>query len=349
MSGAQPKAADICGGVSVTAEVDERALDKRLKQGWVGEKLDNLDKVVARIKELKQKKQAGSIAYLGNVVDLWERLAEEPEHLVDLGSDQTSLHNPYLGGYFPAGLSFEEAKALLVEDNEQFKEKVHASLRRQVAAIDALVRRGMRFWDYGNSFLLQASRAGADVWAGEKFKFPSYFENVMDDIFGLGFGPFRWVCASGDPADLARSDRIAEEVLEESLRHLPEELRSNYEDNLRWIRTAEENQLVVGSQARILYADADARVGIALAFNAAVRNGEMGFVVLSRDHHDVGGTDSPFRETSAISDGSKFTADMAIQNHCGNAVRGASLVAIHNGGGTGWGEVRFQSRPSTAG
>jgi len=343
MSGAQPKAGDICGCISVTAEVHEAALDKRIKQGWAKEKITDLDQLVARIKELRKSKECVSIAYLGNVVDLWERLAQEEENVVDLGSDQTSLHNPFFGGYYPVGLSYEESNKMMREDAVKFRELVCESLRRQVAAINKLTQKGMHFWDYGNCFLLEASRAGADIWASgkhDKFKYPSYVEDIMGDIFSLGFGPFRWVCTSCDPEDLAETDRIAEQVLKDLHPQCPREVQFQLDDNIKWIQQAGENKLVVGSQARILYADTQGRAEIAARFNQKIREGKLkGTVVISRDHHDVSGTDSPFRETSNITDGSKFTADMAIQNVIGDSFRGATWVSLHNGGGVGWGEV----------
>ena len=343
MSGAQPKAGDICGCISVTAEIHESALDKRIKQGWAKEKITDLEQVVARIKELRKTKECVSIAYLGNVVDLWERLAKEEENLVDLGSDQTSLHNPFFGGYYPVGLTYEESNKMMREDPVKFRELVCASLRRQVDAINKLTQKGMHFWDYGNCFLLEASRAGADIWASgkhDKFKYPSYVEDIMGDIFSLGFGPFRWVCTSCDPEDLAETDRIAEQVLKDLHHECPREVQFQLNDNIRWIQQAGENKLVVGSQARILYADTQGRAEIATRFNQKIKEGKLkGTVVISRDHHDVSGTDSPFRETSNITDGSKFTADMAIQNVIGDSFRGATWVSLHNGGGVGWGEV----------
>ena len=343
MSGAQPKAGDICGCITLVAEINERALDKRIKQGWLKEKCVTLDETIKRLKEARQKQEKTSIGYLGNVVDLWERLAEEKENLVHLGSDQTSLHDPFGGGYYPAGLTYEESNELMRKDPIAFKAKVYESLRRQIAAINKLAQKGMIFWDYGNSFLLESSRANADVWLCKEkkvFRYLSYFEAVMDDLFALGFGPFRWVCTSGLESDLLKTDELAGDVLSNLLKDCPKELEQPYKDNLSWIRNAHENKLVIGSQARILYADADARILIGLAFNNAIKNGIIKEpVVLSRDHHDVSGTDSPFRETSNIKDGSRFTADMAVQNVIGDAMRGATWVALHNGGGVGWGEV----------
>ena len=342
MSGAQAKAATIAGAVGVIAEIDPKALRKRLAQGWLMEASDDLDVIVRRLTSARARGTALSLGYLGNVVDLWERLAAEGVH-VDLGSDQTSLHNPYLGGYYPAGLSLEAAKALMVDDPDAFREAVHASLRRQVAAIDALASRGMRFWDYGNAFLLEAARAGATslVRPDGGFVYPSYVEDIMGPMcFDLGFGPFRWVCTSADPQDLANTDRIAADVLEAMAASAPPENRQQLLDNLRWIRDAGDNALVVGSQARILYADRAGRIAIARALNRAIADGTLRApVVLGRDHHDVSGTDSPFRETANIYDGSRFTADMAVHNVIGDSFRGATWVSLHNGGGVGWGEV----------
>lgn len=342
MSGAQAKAATIAGAVGVIAEVDGEALRKRLAQGWLSEAYEGLDDVVARIASARAAGLGVSIGYLGNVVDLWERLAADGI-AVDLGSDQTSLHNPFGGGYYPVGLGFEEARRVMVEDPAAFEEHVRASLRRQVAAVRALAARGMRFWDYGNAFLLEASRAGAEglVRADGSFAFPSYVEDIMGPLcFDLGFGPFRWVCTSADARDLAETDAIAAGVLEAMAREAPPENRQQLEDNLRWIRGAGDNGLVVGSQARILYADRRGRVALAEAFHAAIRDGRLrGPVVLGRDHHDVSGTDSPYRETADIRDGSNLTADMAVHNVIGDAARGATWVSLHNGGGVGWGEV----------
>ncbi|CUG86509.1 urocanate hydratase, putative [Bodo saltans] len=349
MSGAQAKAGVICKAVIVVAEVDRAALYKRKEQGWLLEAFEDLDSTVARMKEAAANKEATSIGYLGNIVDLWERLAAEPgsEALVHLGSDQTSLHNPYYGGYYPVQLTFEESNRLMVEDNAAFKALVQESLRRHVTAINTLCAKGMRFWDYGNSFLLEASRAGAEVWDSNdtirsinKFRYPSYVQDIMGDVFSLGFGPFRWVCTSSDPADLALTDKIAEEVLLVERNAAAEASKGQIDDNLLWITQAAENQLVVGSQARILYADCSGRQAIAKHFNDAVASGALkGPVVVSRDHHDVSGTDAPYRETSDVYDGSALCADMAIHNVIGDAARGASWVAIHNGGGTGWGEA----------
>ncbi|KAL6054210.1 Urocanate hydratase [Balamuthia mandrillaris] len=345
MSGAQAKAAVICGAIGVVAEVDESAIDKRHSQGWVMEKISDLESCLARIKQAREEKKPLSIAFHGNVVDLWERLAAEEELLVDLGSDQTSLHNPYGGGYYPVGFSFEQAQQLMKEDPSAFKQAVQESLRRQVNAINHLTSKGLKFWDYGNSFLLEASRAGADVANNDEntstaFRYPSYVEDIMGDIFSLGFGPFRWVCASGDPTDLQTTDDIAAEVVATLSQNASERSKQQYEDNHHWIVRAAEHKLVVGSQARILYSDAEGRMAIAEAFNQAVKDGKLsGPVVISRDHHDVSGTDSPYRETANITDGSKYCADMAVQNFVGDAMRGATWVALHNGGGCGWGEV----------
>ena len=341
MSGAQPKAGNIAGVISVTAEINPLAAQKRYDQGWVDELHFDLDELIPALRNAIADKRIVSMAYVGNVVDLWERLVKEDIH-VDLGSDQTSLHNPWAGGYYPVGLTLEESKQMMAENPALFKEKVEASLRRQVAAINQLAEKGMYFFDYGNAFLLQASRAGADILKEDgKFRYPSYVQDIMGPLFfDYGFGPFRWVCTSGDPKDLATTDRLAAEVLEEMSHHVTDDIRGQLEDNLHWIREAGKNHLVVGSQARILYADAEGRTKIALAFNEAIRNGELSApVVLGRDHHDVSGTDSPFRETSNIYDGSQFCADMAIQNVIGDAFRGATWVSIHNGGGVGWGEV----------
>ncbi len=342
MSGAQPKAGNIAGVVSVTAEINPLAARKRYEQGWVDELHENLDELIPAIQKAVAEKRVVSMAYVGNVVDLWERLAEEDIH-VDLGSDQTSLHNPWAGGYYPVGLSLEESQRMMAEDPEQFKEKVRASLRRQVAAINKLTAHGMYFFDYGNAFLLESSRAGADIMAadGKRFRYPSYVQDIMGPMFfDYGFGPFRWVCSSGDPKDLETSDRLAAEVLDNMILEAPADIKGQLADNLHWIREAGPNKLVVGSQARILYADAEGRTKIALAFNDAIRRGEISRpIVLGRDHHDVSGTDSPFRETSNIYDGSQFCADMAVQNVIGDSFRGATWVSIHNGGGVGWGEV----------
>ena len=342
MSGAQPKAGNIAGVVSVTAEINPLAARKRYEQGWVDELHENLDELIPALKKAVADKRIVSMAYVGNVVDLWERLADENIE-VDLGSDQTSLHNPWAGGYYPVGYTLEESKVMRAEEPERFKEAVQASLRRQVAAINRLTARGMYFFDYGNAFLLESSRAGADIMAedGKHFRYPSYVQDIMGPLFfDYGFGPFRWVCSSGDPKDLETSDRLAAEVLEEMSHHVTDDIKGQLLDNLHWIREAGPNKLVVGSQARILYADAEGRTKIALAFNDAIRRGEISRpIVLGRDHHDVSGTDSPFRETSNIYDGSQFCADMAVQNVIGDSFRGATWVSIHNGGGVGWGEV----------
>ncbi|MBR0501232.1 MAG: urocanate hydratase [Bacteroidales bacterium] len=340
MSGAQPKAGNIAGVVSVTAEINPLAARKRYDQGWVDELHEDLDELIARIRKAVAAKEVVSLAYVGNVVDLWERLAAEDMH-VDLGSDQTSLHNPWAGGYYPVGYSFEESQRMMADEPERFKEAVQASLRRQVAAINKLSAKGMYFFDYGNAFLLQSSRAGADIMIGDKFRYPSYVQDIMGPFyFDYGFGPFRWVCMSQDPEDLAKSDALAVKVLRECAATAPDSIRGQMLDNIRWIEEAGRNHLVVGSQARILYADCEGRTKIALAFNEAIRKGEITApIVLGRDHHDVSGTDSPFRETSNIYDGSQFTADMAIQNVIGDGFRGATWVSIHNGGGVGWGEV----------
>ena len=341
MSGAQPKAGNIAGVVSVTAEINPLAANKRYEQGWVDELHDNLDELIPAIRKAVEEKRVVSMAYVGNIVDLWERLAEENIR-VDLGSDQTSLHNPWAGGYYPVGMSLEASNRMMAEAPEQFKEKVRASLRRQVDAINKLTAKGMYFFDYGNAFLLEASRAGADILREDgKFRYPSYVQDIMGPMFfDYGFGPFRWVCSSCDPKDLEVTDRLATEVLEEMRKTATKDIIGQLDDNIHWIKEAGKNHLVVGSQARILYADSEGRTKIALAFNEAVRKGEISQpVVLGRDHHDVSGTDSPFRETSNIYDGSQFCADMAIQNVIGDAFRGATWVSIHNGGGVGWGEV----------
>lgn len=341
MSGAQPKAGVIAGVVSVIAEINPLAARKRHEQGWVDELHENLDELIPRIRKAMEGKEVVSLAYVGNVVDLWERLAAEDIH-VDLGSDQTSLHNPWAGGYYPVGYSLEESKKMMAEEPERFKSCVQESLRRQVAAINKLSAKGMYFFDYGNAFLLESSRAGADIMAENgKFRYPSYVQDIMGPLyFDYGFGPFRWVCMSENPEDLAKSDAIAVKVLEEESKTAPEEIQGQLHDNIHWIEEAGRNKLVVGSQARILYADSEGRTKIALAFNEAIRKGEITApIVLGRDHHDVSGTDSPFRETSNIYDGSQFTADMAIQNVIGDSFRGATWVSIHNGGGVGWGEV----------
>lgn len=341
MSGAQPKAGNIAGVVSVTAEINPLAAEKRFDQGWVDELHYDLDELIPRIRKAVEGKGVVSLAYVGNVVDLWERLADE-DIKVDLGSDQTSLHNPWAGGYYPVGYSLEESQRMMAEEPDRFKEAVQASLRRHVAAINRLSDKGMYFFDYGNAFLLESSRAGADIMTEDgHFRYPSYVQDIMGPLyFDYGFGPFRWVCMSEDPEDLAKSDAIAVKVLTEIAKDAPEEIRGQMHDNIHWIEEAGRNHLVVGSQARILYADCEGRTKIALAFNEAIRNGDITApIVLGRDHHDVSGTDSPFRETSNIYDGSQFTADMAIQNVIGDAFRGATWVSIHNGGGVGWGEV----------
>ena len=341
MSGAQPKAGNIAGVVSVTAEINPLAARKRYDQGWVDELHENLDELIPRIRKAMENKETVSLAYVGNVVDLWERLASE-DIPVDLGSDQTSLHNPWAGGYYPVGLSFEKSVRMMAEEPEKFREAVKASLIRHVAAINELSAKGMYFFDYGNAFLLESSRAGADILKPDgSFRYPSYVQDIMGPLyFDYGFGPFRWVCMSEKPEDLAKSDEIAVNILKKELETAPEEIQGQLNDNIHWIEEAGKNHLVVGSQARILYADCEGRTKIALAFNEAIRKGEISApIVLGRDHHDVSGTDSPFRETSNIYDGSKFTADMAIQNVIGDAFRGATWVSIHNGGGVGWGEV----------
>lgn len=341
MSGAQPKAGNIAGVVSVTAEINPQAVSKRKEQGWVDEVYTSLDELLNRVKRAQDAKETVSLAYQGNVVDLWERLAADGVK-VDLGSDQTSLHNPWAGGYYPVGLGFEESKKMMSENPERFKECVQESLRRQVAAINKLAASGMYFFDYGNAFLLESSRAGADIITADgSFRYPSYVQDIMGPgFFDYGFGPFRWVCTSGSPDDLAKSDEIAARVLEEILAEAPEEIHGQLRDNIHWIKEAGRNNLVVGSQARILYADCEGRMRIAQAFNDAIAAGEISApIVLGRDHHDVSGTDSPYRETSNIYDGSQFTADMAVHNVIGDSFRGATWVSIHNGGGVGWGEV----------
>ncbi len=341
MSGAQAKATVIAGGICLVAEVNPHAAIKRHEQGWVDEIYESLDELLNRAHEAQTNREAVSLAYQGNVVDLWEALVDA-DLQIDLGSDQTSLHNPWAGGYYPAGMSFEEANSLMADDPASFKEAVQASLRRQVEAIKKLTDSGMYFWDYGNAFLLEAGRAGADVFKPDgTFIYPSYVQDIMGPLFfDYGFGPFRWVCCSNDPLDLESSDQLAAEVLSQMLEEAPEETKMQMADNLHWIKEAGPNKLVVGSQARILYADAAGRIRIAKAFNKAIREGEInGPIVLGRDHHDVSGTDSPYRETSNIYDGSQFTADMAIHNVIGDSFRGATWVSIHNGGGVGWGEV----------
>ena len=341
MSGAQPKAGNIAGVVSITAEINPAAAEKRYNQGWVDEIHEDLDELFVKVNEAIASKKARSFAYQGNVVDLWEYAAERGIH-VDLGSDQTSLHNPFAGGYYPVGYSLEESKKMMAEEPARFKDAVYASLRRHVAAINKLTAKGMYFFDYGNAFLLESSRAGADILNEDgKFRYPSYVQDIMGPMyFDYGFGPFRWVCTSGKPEDLAVTDEIACKVLEEIAQSSPKEIQQQMHDNIQWIRGAQENHLVVGSQARILYADCEGRTKIAAEFNKAIADGRLTApVVLGRDHHDVSGTDSPFRETSNIYDGSCFTADMAIQNVIGDGFRGATWVSIHNGGGVGWGEV----------
>jgi urocanate hydratase len=341
MSGAQPKAGNIAGVVSITAEINAKAAYKRHEQGWVDEITTSADEAIDMALEFQSAKRARSIAYLGNIVDLWERMVERNVH-VDLGSDQTSLHNPWAGGYYPQGMSYEEANTMMAEDPDTFKQRIQETLKRHVKAVNALVEKGMYFFDYGNAFLLESSRAGAEIMdeEGELFRYPSYVQDIMGPMcFDYGFGPFRWVCASGKSEDLDRTDIIAEQVLTQLMEKAPAEIRQQMDDNIRWIKGAKANKLVVGSQARILYADSEGRIEIARAFNKAIAAGEIGPVVLGRDHHDVSGTDSPYRETSNIYDGSSFTADMAIQNVIGDSFRGATWVSIHNGGGVGWGEV----------
>ena len=341
MSGAQPKAGNIAGCITVCAEVNAKITHIRHSQGWINEVVEDLDELVKRVALAKANNETVSIAYLGNVVDVWERFDEENLY-IDLGSDQTSLHNPWAGGYYPVGISFEEANDMMANNPDLFKEKVQETLRRHTAAINKHTAKGTYFFDYGNAFLLEASRAGADIMAENNidFRYPSYVQDIMGPMcFDYGFGPFRWVCTSGKPEDLAKTDAIACQVLEEMAKTAPIEIQQQMQDNIQWIKGAQENKLVVGSQARILYADAEGRVKIAEAFNQAIAKGEIGLVVLGRDHHDVSGTDSPYRETSNIYDGSRFTADMAIQNVIGDSFRGATWVSIHNGGGVGWGEV----------
>jgi len=341
MSGAQPKAGNIAGCVSVTAEVNPKAANVRHSQGWVDELIDDIGILCERVKKAKENKEVVSIAYVGNVVDVWERFDAEGI-FIDLGSDQTSLHNPWAGGYYPTGLTFEESNELMANNPELFKEKVQDTLRRHAASVNKHTAKGTYFFDYGNAFLLESSRAGAEIMADNNidFKYPSYVQDILGPMcFDFGFGPFRWVCASGKAEDLKKTDEIACEVLEEMMQNSPSEIQQQMADNIQWIKGAQENKLVVGSQARILYADAEGRMKIAEAFNKAIDKGEIGPVILGRDHHDVSGTDSPYRETSNIYDGSKFTADMAIQNVIGDSFRGATWVSIHNGGGVGWGEV----------
>ena len=344
MSGAQPKAGNIAGCITVCAEVNPKITQVRLEQGWIDEKITDLDALVNRVKIAKAEKQTVSIAYLGNIVDVWEKFDEADIH-IDLGSDQTSLHNPWAGGYYPVDMSFEEANDLMASNPKVFKEKVKSTLCRHADAINKHTAKGTYFFDYGNAFLLEASRAGADIMndtptIGREFKYPSYVQDIMGPMcFDYGFGPFRWVCASGKPEDLAKTDKIACNVLEEIMKNSPKEIQQQMADNIQWIKGAQNNKLVVGSQARILYADAEGRMKIAEAFNNAISKGEIGYIILGRDHHDVSGTDSPYRETSNIYDGSRFTADMAIHNVIGDSFRGATWVSIHNGGGVGWGEV----------
>ncbi|GAA0749096.1 urocanate hydratase [Gaetbulibacter jejuensis] len=344
MSGAQPKAGNIAGCITICAEVNPKITQIRLDQGWIDEKISDLDELVARVQKAQTNKETISIAYLGNVVEVWEKFDESNIH-IDLGSDQTSLHNPWAGGYYPVGISFEDANNMMANNPDLFKTKVQESLRRHATAINKHTKKGTYFFDYGNAFLLEASRAGADVMSenptiGREFKYPSYVQDIMGPMcFDYGFGPFRWVCTSGKPEDLAKTDAIACEVLEEIMKNSPEEIQQQMADNIQWIKGAQENKLVVGSQARILYADAEGRMKIAKAFNDAIAKDEIGYVVLGRDHHDVSGTDSPYRETSNIYDGSRFTSDMAIHNVIGDSFRGATWVSIHNGGGVGWGEV----------
>ena len=341
MSGAQPKAGNIAGCITVCAEVNPKAATKRHQQGWVDELIDNMDALIARVKQAQANAEVVSIAYIGNVVDVWESFYQS-DIFVHLGSDQTSLHNPWSGGYYPVGISYDEANRLIREEPELFKAKVQATLKRHADAVNKHTAKGTYFFDYGNAFLLEASRAGGDVMAqnGIDFKYPSYVQDILGPMcFDYGFGPFRWVCTSGKPEDLDKTDAIAAQVLERLMAEAPEEIQQQMQDNITWIKDAKQNKLVVGSQARILYADAEGRMEIAAAFNAAIARGEIGPVVLGRDHHDVSGTDSPFRETSNIYDGSRFTADMAIHNVIGDSFRGATWVSIHNGGGVGWGEV----------
>ena len=341
MSGAQPKAGNIAGCITVCAEVNPKITQVRLDQGWIDEKITDLDKLVARVRLAKKNKETVSLAYLGNIVEVWEKFDIENIH-IDLGSDQTSLHNPWAGGYYPCDISFEAANIMMAENPVSFKEKVQETIRRHARAINNHTAKGTYFFDYGNAFLLEASRAGADIMAenGIDFRYQSYVQDIMGPMcFDYGFGPFRWVCTSGNPKDLEKTDIIACEVLEEIKKNSPLEIQQQMADNIQWIKGAQENDLVVGSQARILYADAEGRIKIAQAFNKAIKKGKIGPVVLGRDHHDVSGTDSPFRETSNIYDGSSFTADMAIQNVIGDSFRGATWVSIHNGGGVGWGEV----------
>jgi urocanate hydratase len=340
MSGAQAKASSIGGAVGIIAEINPKALVKRHEQGWLTEYYEDLDKLLIRSDLARKNKEAISIGYLGNVVDLWEKIAKS-DFEVELGSDQTSLHNPFAGGYYPAGLTLEQANEMMSREPEKFKNHVHDSLRRHVDAVNTISKKGMFFWDYGNAFLLEASRAGANIMDGLKFKYPSYVENIMGPLcFDYGFGPFRWVCTSGNPEDLRKTDEIAAQVIREMLLTAPSDIKIQLQDNLKWIEEANRNKLVVGSQARILYADAEGRTRIAKAFNDAIAKGFISApIVLGRDHHDVSGTDSPYRETANIYDGSSFTADMAVQNFVGDSFRGATWISLHNGGGVGWGEV----------
>jgi len=341
MSGAQPKAGNIAGCITVIAEVNEKATQKRHSQGWVDEVFDDLDKLCTRVIDAKKRNEVVSIAYQGNIVEVWEKFLKENIY-IDLGSDQTSLHNPWAGGYYPVGLSFEESNKLMSGNPDEFKKQVQASLKRQAAAINEHTKRGTYFFDYGNAFLLEASRAGADVMAadGINFKYPSYVQDIMGPMcFDYGFGPFRWVCTSGKQEDLDYTDQLAAEILTTIFKTASKEIQSQLSDNINWIKAAKANKLVVGSKARILYADAEGRIKIAEAFNEAIKNKKTGPIVLGRDHHDVSGTDSPYRETSNIYDGSRYTADMAIHNVIGDSFRGATWVSIHNGGGVGWGEV----------
>ncbi len=341
MSGAQPKATVIAGMICVVAEINPKVMETRHSQGWVDEVFTNLDTLVKRVVKAQNNKEAVSLAYQGNVIDLWEKLAEE-NIKIELGSDQTSLHNPFAGGYYPAGLTLDESNKMMAEQPELFKEKVYESLRRHVAAVNKMTQNGMYFWDYGNAFLLEAGRAGAEITtAGGDFIYPSYVQDIMGPLFfDYGFGPFRWVCTSGNPDDLAKTDKIAAQVLTELAATAPDEISQQMKDNIHWINEAGKNKLVVGSQARILYADCNGRTKIATAFNDAIKSGEISApIVLGRDHHDVSGTDSPYRETSNIYDGSSFTADMAVQNFVGDGFRGATWISLHNGGGVGWGEV----------
>ena len=341
MSGAQPKAGNIAGCVTVCAEVNKRATHTRHSQGWVDEVIEDVSKLGVRVQTAMKNKETVSIAYDGNIIDVWEHFDKENIH-IDLGSDQTSLHNPWAGGYYPVGITYEASNDMMANDPESFKKEVQKSLRRHVKAINAHTANGTYFFDYGNAFLLEASRANANIMAenGLDFKYSSYVQDIMGPMcFDYGFGPFRWVCASGNPEDLAKTDALASDVLEEIMKDSPVEIQQQMADNIQWIKGAQENKLVVGSQARILYADTEGRMKIASAFNEAIAKGDIGIVILGRDHHDVSGTDSPYRETSNIYDGSQFTADMAIQNVIGDSFRGATWVSIHNGGGVGWGEV----------